>query len=169
VRVTPLTSSARMLGRASAITESESLDELDEGAEERAAGFPRASTGGPESSDEIPGDEDGLADPPGESPGAISALGVSSPLLTAARRIRGGPLSSPLDELEELELLAALESSPLLDDARRSLGRSGSLSLPVEELLAELDEDDDDPSIGFDASVRSSGVPALNSDTFTAW
>jgi hypothetical protein len=90
--------------------------------------------------------------------------------------MRGRSLSSALDELEELELLCcdAVESSPPLDDARRSLGRSESLSLelpPVEELLVELlpELPEDEPSIGFDASVRSSGVPALNSDTFTAW
>jgi len=179
VRVTPLTSSARILGREPAITELESLaegeleeDELEEGDESRAAGLPRESTGGPESSD----DEGRATDPPGESPGAISALGVPSPLLTAARRMRGRSLSSALDEFEELELLCdgGAESSPPLDDARRSLGRSESLSLelpPVEELLVELlpELPDDEPSIGFDASVRSSGVPALNSDTFTAW
>jgi hypothetical protein len=102
---------------------------------------------------------------------------VVSPLLTAARRIRGRSESSALELLELLELFEAVEgdedddaSSPPLDDARRSFGRSGSLSLelpPVEVLLAELEEPD--PSIDFDASVRSSGVPALNSDTFTAW
>jgi hypothetical protein len=169
MRVTPLTSSARILGRASAITES-----LDEGEEEPAACLPRTSTGGPESSDAVPDDADGLTDPLGELLGAISAAGVSSPLLTAARRIRGRSESS---ELELLELFAAAEddeddddaSSPPLDDALRNRGRSGSLSLellPVELLLAEPE---DDPSIDFDASVRSSGVPALNSDTFTAW
>lgn len=79
-----------------------------------------------------------------ESPGAISALVVSSEPDTA-RRSLGGP--SPLlpDEADveaDDELLDALlveelvELSSELDDARRSLGRSGSLSL--EELLAEL-------------------------------
>jgi len=174
VRVTPFTSSARILGREPAITDSESLDEdeLDEeGEADRAAGFPRASTGGPESSD----DEGRATDPPDESPAAISAFGVPSPLLTAARRMRGRSLSSALDEFEELEVPGddAVESSPLLDDARRSFGRSESSLelLPVEELLVELFPElpEDEPSIDFDASVRSSGVPALNSDTFSAW
>jgi len=84
-----------------------------------------------------------------ESPGLISAFGVPSSELETARRIRGGP--SPLLEelLEELfdelfdELLdEVLTVSSELDDARRSRGRSGSLSLDEllegDELLDEL-------------------------------
>jgi hypothetical protein len=146
-------------------------DELDE-PDEGAACRPRTSTGGPESSDDAPDDDARETGALGESPGAISALGVSSPLLTAARRMRGRSESSPLELLELFEAVDDDDddvSSPPLDDALRNFGRSGSLSLellPVEVLLAELE---DDPSIDFDASVRSSGVPALNSDTFTAW
>jgi hypothetical protein len=80
-----------------------------------------------------------------ESPGVISAFGVPSSELETARRSRGGPsllLEELLDEaLEELfdalldELVLAVSSE--LDAARRSLGRSGSLSLD-ELLLDEL-------------------------------
>jgi hypothetical protein len=84
-----------------------------------------------------------------ESPGVISAFGVPSSELETARRNRGGPPSLLLDEdelLEELfeELLdelpaELLELSSELELARRSFGRSGSLSLDeLDELLDEL-------------------------------
>jgi hypothetical protein len=71
------------------------------------------------------------------SPGVISAFGVPSSELETARRILGGAPSVLLDELleelfEELfdELPAELlEMSSELELARRSFGRSGSLSL----------------------------------------
>jgi hypothetical protein len=88
-------------------------------------------------------DEDVVEDVEEESPGAISAFAVSSEFETA-RRILGGP-SLLLDEAdvelpEEVfaELLVVLSELVVseLDDARRSRGRSGSLSL--DELLLVL-------------------------------
>jgi hypothetical protein len=79
-----------------------------------------------------------------ESPGVISAFGEPSSEPETALRTRRRALSLPLEEPLE-ELLDELLDEPLavssdLDPARRSLGRSGSLSL--DELLvlsAELD------------------------------
>ena len=128
----------------------------------------RLSTGGP--SEESRGtdrgeDDDEDVDAEEESPGVISAFGVPSSELETARRMRGGALSLPLDELplEELfdELLDELLTvSSELELARRSLGRSGSLSL--EELdEPELDELRDEllePSSELDAARRSVGL-----------
>jgi hypothetical protein len=98
-----------------------------------------------------------------ESPGVISALGLPSLEPETARRILGGE-SLLLDEPELLvelpdELLAELlELSSELDAARRSFGRSGSLSL--EELEDdELEEFDAllELSSELDAARRSVG------------
>ena len=84
-------------------------------------------------------DEDVVEDVEDESAGAISALVVSSEPDTARRNL-GGPSPLLLDDADEelldelLAVLFELVSSEL--DARRSLGRSGSLSL--DELLALL-------------------------------
>ena len=106
-----------------------------------SAGDARRNRGGPESlgvEDELPEDEfpeELLV----ELPGTICAGGEPSEL-ELALRIRGRSLSSLLDELlpDELlldELLSVLSSE--LEVARRSLGRSGSLSLFDELLLDE--------------------------------
>jgi hypothetical protein len=102
-------------------------------------------------------EEDDAEDVEEESPGVISAFGLPSLEPETARRILGGAPSLLLDELLE-ELFAELfdelpdellELSSELELARRSLGRSGSLSLdeldeelPDEllELLSELDD-----------------------------
>src|SRR5579863_5033574 len=134
IRVTPLTSSACRLGRASATT----------GSEESAGGRPRRNTGrsGSPESRGAAEDEDVVA----ESPGAISALGVPSAFETA-RRIRGRSLSSLLLEelLDGLLLDALLVAVSELELARRSLGRSGSLSPDELFELDELFEDDELP------------------------
>ena len=151
-----------MLGREPAIKGAESPDEDDEAL--RGAGLPRASVGGPGSS----GSAEAAPDRPGASPGVICACGVLSPSLAAARRIRGRSGSSPLPEEDEPEeeLDAVLDVlSPSLEAALCSRGRSGSLS---SELLARDTDPDPDPSIGCDASARSSAVPCLNCVTFTA-
>jgi hypothetical protein len=94
----------------------------------------------------------------------ISALGVPSSEPETARRNLGGPPSLLLDEdelFEELpdELLAwLLELSSELELARRSFGRSGSLSLDeLDELLDELLE----LSSELDAARRSVGLLGL--------
>jgi hypothetical protein len=108
-----------------------------------SAGAARRNRGGPES----PGIEDALLEDElpeellGELPGTICAGGEPS-ALELALRIRGRSLSSLLDELllDELpldELLLSVLSSEL-EVARRSLGRSGSLSLLEELLFDEL-------------------------------
>jgi hypothetical protein len=111
-----------------------------------AEGVARLNTGGPsgESRGTDRGEEDDEDDDDEEeSPGLISALGFPSSELETARRMRGGALSLPLDELpEELfdELLDELvAASSELELARRSLGRSGSSSL---EELEELEPDE---------------------------
>jgi hypothetical protein len=111
---------------------------------ESVDGVARRNRGGPE----FPPESCGGAAIVAESPGVISAFGEPSSEPETALRIRGRALSPPLEEpLEELldELLdepLAVMSDP--DSARRSLGRSGSLSLDerLDELLvlsAELD------------------------------
>jgi hypothetical protein len=125
----------------------------------------RLSTGGPSESrgtDRGEDDEDDDVDVEEESPGVISAFGVPSSELETARRMRGGALSLPLDELlEELfdELLdelpaGLLELSSELELARRSLGRSGSLSL---EELDELRDELPELSSELDAARRNVG------------
>ena len=152
-----------MLGRDPAIKGAESPDEEDEAL--RGAGLPRTSVGGPGSSGSVEAALDRL----GASPGVICACGVLSPSLVAARRIRGRS-GSPLEEdepEEELDAVLAIELdvlSPSLEGALRSRGRSGSLS---SALLLPRDTEPD-PSIGCDASARSSAVPCLNCVTFTA-
>jgi hypothetical protein len=116
-----------------------------------SAGDARRNRGGPES----PGVEDELLEDElledelpeellGELPGTICAGGEPSEL-ELALRIRGGALSSLLellldelllDELLDELLLRVLSSE--LEVARRSLGRSGSLSLLDELLFDEL-------------------------------
>jgi hypothetical protein len=129
-------------------------------------GVARLRTGGP--SEESRGtdrgeDDEEDEDVEEESPGVISAFGVPSSELETARRIRGGAPSPPLDELlEELfdELLDELLTvSSELELARRSLGRSGSLS------LEELDEPELDEllelSPELDAARRNVGLLEL--------
>ena len=156
-RVTPLTSSACKLGRASATTGALEFEE-DEELLSELAGRPRRKAGGPGSS-ESRGD------------GVICALVLPLELLSefdAARRKLGAPLLFDevlFDEVlfEEDELLS---SELELDPARRSRGRSGSSSIELlldefEELLAELlDEEGCDLSMGSDALACSSGVPS---------
>ncbi len=141
--VTPLASSACRLGRASATTASES-----------AAGALRLNRGAPESELPLlllpllllPLDGRGAA-MVAESPGLISAFGLPSSELETARRILGGPSVLPDELLDELfdELLEELLEElsvllPELDDGRRSLGRSGSLSPSLDERLDDADE-----------------------------
>lgn len=113
-----------------------------------SAGDARRNRGAPESpvvEDELPEDELPEDEFPeelrGELPGIICAGGEPS-ALALALRIRGRSLSSSLDELllDELLLdeLLLSELSSELEVARRSLGRSGSLSLFDELLLDEL-------------------------------
>jgi hypothetical protein len=131
---------------------------------ESAGGVARRSWGG---------DDEGVEE---ESPGAISAFGVPSSELETARRNRGGPPSLLLDEDEVLEVLLdelpdelpaeLLELSSELELARRSLGRSGSLSVvepeddEPEELLEELSSELDDAArrkvglLGFEPTVE---------------
>ena len=138
----------------------ESLDESDEAV--RGACLPRARVGGPGSSGS--GGADACDDRLGGSPGVICALGVLSSL-EAARRIVGRSESFPLVEplVEELDELVVL--SPSLDEARCRRGRSGSLSPGVLPLAL----DDPEPSIGWDASARSSAVPCRSCVILTAW
>ncbi len=159
-----------MLGRDPAIKVPESPDEPDDDEDGEAlldACLPRASVGGPGSSGS--GDA-GAEDLLGGSPGVICACGVLSPSLATARRIRGRSGSLSLaDEDEPVEEFDALDAvldvlSPSLDAALCSRGRSGSLS-PA--LLLPPDADPD-PSMGCDASARSSAVPCLNCVTLTA-
>ena len=79
--------------------------------------------------------------------------------------MRGRSGSSLVEEEDEEDDVLAVELvlSPSLEGARFSRGRSGS-SLP--ELL--LPDRDPDPSIGCDASARSSAVPCRNCVTLTA-
>lgn len=152
MRVTPLTSAAWRLGRESA-TVSES-----------AGGAARLNCGGPE-----PESRGAGAAVVAESPGVISAFGVPSSELETARRSLGGPSSPLFEELpEELpdepfdELLDELpaelpELLSELDEARRSLGRSGSLSL--EELFDDDELPDELPELSseLDEARRSFG------------
>jgi len=122
---------------------------------ESAGGVARLSWGGESELPEELREEDD-EDVEEESPGAISALGVPSSEPETARRKRGGPPSLLLDEDELLEVLLdelpaeLLELSSELELARRSLGRSGSLSVveleevELEELLEELSSELDD-------------------------
>jgi hypothetical protein len=136
-----------------------------------AEGVARLSTGGPSESRGTDRGEDDEEDEAAEeeSPGVISAFGVPSPELETGRRMRGGAPSLPLDELlEELfdELFDELATvSSELELARRSLGRSGSLSseeldeLEPDEI--ELDEFRDEPpelSSELDAARRNVGL-----------
>jgi hypothetical protein len=118
----------------------------------------RLSWGGPSESrgeDEDEEDDEEDDDVEEELAGVISACGVPSLEPETARRNRGGAPS--LLEEDELELFDAelfaelfdaelLELSSELELARRSLGRSGSLSLDEldEELLLELSSELDD-------------------------
>jgi hypothetical protein len=126
----------------------------------------RLRTGGP--SEESRGadrgeDDEEAEDVEEESPGVISAFGVPSSELETARRMRGGALSLPLDELlgelfDELLLEELLTVSSELELARRSLGRSGSSSL---EELDELRDELLELSSELDAARRNVGLLAL--------
>jgi len=128
-----------------------------------ADGVARLNTGGP--SEESRGtdrgeDDEDDEDVEEESPGVFSAFGVPSSELETARRMRGGALSLPLDELLDELLTGLLDVSSELELARRSLGRSGSLSLEELDEL-ELDEPRDELlelSSELDAARRNVGL-----------